>query len=155
MAKELDQAKKMALRWVSYHPRTEAEICTRLKQKGFPQDVVNQITEYLKDFKYVDDRSFAEQWVKYRLEKKKKSKRLLYAELRNKGIDDLIASEVLESITEDEEYNIAFEQAKKRTERGNAWSSIARHLVRQGFPNDIVYRVYKDLITKTTMDEEP
>lgn len=155
MAKELDQAKKIALRWLSYRPRTEAEICTRLKQKGFHQGVVDPIIEYLKDFKYVDDRSFAEQWVKYRLEKKKKSKRLLYTELRNKGIDGVIAAEVLESITDEEEYIMAVEQAKKRTEKGHAWSSTARHLVRQGFPNDVVYRVYKDLITKTTMNEEP
>jgi regulatory protein len=152
LSKETEEAKKKALRWLSHRPRTEAEIYFRLKQHGFSQKAISGVIDYLKEYDYLDDRAFARQWVRYRLENKKKSKGYLYLELVHKGVPESLASEAVESITEEEEYNIAVEQARKKLKRGCSRLAIGRYLERQGFPSGMVYKVYRSL-TRDTPDD--
>jgi len=147
-SKELEQAKERAFRLLSYRLRTEAEVSARLKKLGFSADVIFETIHFLKEYELIDDRVFAGEWVRYRLRDKKRSKRYLYKELLHKGVPVAIASEAVDSISDEQEYNIALEQARKRLQKGHSWPAVGRYLKRQGFPSWLICRIQRVLTTK-------
>lgn len=151
-SKELERARERVFRLLSYRSRTEAEISARLRQYGFSPEVIAALTSYLKDCHLIDDRAFAAEWIRYRLRERKRGKRYLYKELVHKGVSCEIATEAVEFISEEEEYNMVFEQAYKKLKKGYSWSTIGRYLARQGFPSWMIYRVRRNMITEPVDD---
>ena len=86
-----------AYRYLSYRPRSEAEIKQRLRQRGFDGNVVEKTIAKLKEQDLIDDLAFAQFWKDNRLSFKLKSKRLIQKELRNKKV----AMEIIEQVTSD------------------------------------------------------
>lgn len=152
-SKELERAKKKAFRLLSYRPRTEFEIIMRLKQSGFSDKVIAELMGFLKKYHLVDDRAFAEEWVCYRLKNRPKGRRYLYLELINKGVSSKLAAQAVNSVSDEEEYNIAMRQAKSKLKKGYSWPAVGRYLERQGFSGQIIYKVYR-FLTGESMDEE-
>lgn len=74
----------------------EKELLIKLRQKGFKEDAEEAI-EKLKYYGYIDDRRFAENYVKELIRIKHYGKRRVEQELYRKGIDREIISEVLEA----------------------------------------------------------
>lgn len=74
----------------------EKELLIKLRQKGFKEEAEEAI-EKLKYYGYIDDRRFAENYVKELIRIKHYGKRRVEQELYRKGIDREIISEVLES----------------------------------------------------------
>ena len=73
----------------------EKELLIKLRQKGFKEEAEEAI-EKLKYYGYIDDRRFAENYVKELIRIKHYGKRRVEQELYRKGIDREIISEVLE-----------------------------------------------------------
>jgi regulatory protein len=92
-----------AYRYLSYRPRSEAEIRQYLKRRNFDSEVVEKTIAKLKEQKLIDDVAFAQFWKSNRLSFKPKSKRLIVKELKDKKI----APEVIEQVTQniDDEAN--------------------------------------------------
>lgn len=90
-----------ALRYLSYRPRSEAEVRQRLHRHGFGDDVVDKAMVALKERKLVDDRAFARFWQDNRLSFSPRSRRLIKLELRQKGIDAEAADEVTEDLDDE------------------------------------------------------
>ena len=86
-----------AYRYLTYRPRSEAEIKQRLHQRGFDKKVVEKAIAKLKEQNLIDDFAFAQFWKDNRLSFKPKSKRLIQRELRNKKV----AVEIIEQVTKD------------------------------------------------------
>lgn len=74
----------------------EKELLIKLRQKGFKEEAEEAI-EKLKYYGYIDDRRFAENYVKELIRIKHYGKRRVEQELYRKGIDREIISEVLEA----------------------------------------------------------
>ena len=92
-----------AYRYLSYRPRSEAEIRQYLKRRNFDSEVVEKTIAKLKEQKLIDDVAFAQFWKSNRLSFKPKSKRLIVKELKDKKI----APEIIEQVTQniDDEAN--------------------------------------------------
>lgn len=116
-------ARALCLRLLTARARTRAELAGQLAKRGYPDDVATRVLDRLADVGLVDDAGFAEQWVHSRRVNVGKGKRALAAELRTKGVDDDVITEVLASI-------------KPAAERGRAEKLVRARLRREPLGND-------------------
>lgn len=93
--KREEQARAVCLRLLTARARTRAELEAKLAGKGYPPDVTGRVLDRLAEVGLVDDRDFAEQWVRSRHAHAGKGRRALAAELRRKGLDDEVIDAAL------------------------------------------------------------
>jgi len=86
-----------AYRYLSYRPRSEAEVKQRLYQRGFDVEVVKETVTRLKEQDLIDDFAFAQFWKENRLSFKPKSKKLIIKELNDRKVN----REITEQVTKD------------------------------------------------------
>lgn len=87
----LHKAMTTAMRYISYRPRSESEIITRLRRQKYESNIINKVIDKLKQQGVIDDQAFAEFWKDSREFFNPRSKRLIKLELRRKGVSDEIA----------------------------------------------------------------
>ncbi len=113
MEELLKQAKLKALRLLTDMDRTEEELRTKLKQKEFPEEIVEQAIAYVKSFGYVNDENYARKFVEAK--KGHKSRKELYVTLVQKGLDrDVVENTLRENYDEDDESRAISLLAKKK-----------------------------------------
>src|SRR5215212_1937714 len=83
---ERTRALDAALHFLGYRPRSESEIRTRLRTKGYAEVVIDQVMARLTELKLVDDQSFAAYWAEQRQGRAPRGRRLIDRELRSKGV---------------------------------------------------------------------
>ncbi len=86
-----------AYHYLSYRPRSEAEIRQWLHRRHFANEVAEEAIARLREQNLSDDFAFAQFWKNNRLSFRPKSKRLIKKELRDKKV----ATEIIEQVTED------------------------------------------------------
>ena len=89
------------LRFLSYRDHSEKEIINKLVQKGHKYQYAVSACEKLKDYRYIDDERFAENYAKDLIDRKGMSIRGIKNELSRKGISREIADIVCESLDND------------------------------------------------------
>lgn len=102
----------LAVRFLSYRPRSEKEMKDYFKKKNAPVEITDQVMAFLKEKKFVNDEEFAKLWVSQRKTLRVKSKHMIKMELLQKGIDAEIIEQVLAGDEEEEGVNDV-EQARK------------------------------------------
>jgi len=134
------KAYNIALRFLKTRERSEKEIRDKLKEKNFSDRIIDLVLEKLKRLDFVDDRRFAEMFVKDRIKLKPKGKRVLKQELGQKGISDKIIEEVLgENLDEGKEIELAKRVFEKNIKRYSNLppeqqkQKIIKYLLRKGF----------------------
>ena len=132
----------VALRFISYRSRSEREVQRRLSGR-FSFEVIDEVTKWLIDNKYLDDEQFAIQWKDYRERLNPKGLNLIKRELRRFGISEEIMDMVL--LKTDEEanaYNAAIRFARKKLQEDLDCSGLTRliepYLKRRGFDNGAI-----------------
>lgn len=153
--KDMERAKKFACKLLTYRPRSEFEVCDRLKQKGFDQDVICLVITWLKEYRYINDYEFASQWVAYRQLNKPMGRQGLKYELRQKGIGDDIIEQVLVGLDFEEELNLALAMAEKKLlrlsvdEAGDIsekeWGKVIGLMQRRGFSAETIRQARRQL----------
>ena len=98
-------------RYLSYRPRSEAEIRQWLRRRDFASEVVEEAFTRLREQNLCDDFTFAQFWKDNRLSFRPKSKRLIQKELRGKKV----AAEIIEQVTGDiDDEEIAYKLGSSR-----------------------------------------
>ena len=139
------------INYITYSPRTQYQVRQYIQQYLKKIDVfdlnikideiVNEVIEKLKEFKYIDDEEYAKLFVKSRLANKPRSRFVLSSELFVKGIDKELANKVLDELlpenieilkkTYEKKFKdepITFEDKKKITylqRKGFLWDDIS------------------------------
>lgn len=110
----IKRAKLRAMHLLNDMDRTESQLCTKLRQSCYTEDVVEAALAYVKSFGYIDDLDYAKRYIQNR--QNQKSKRELYAQLVGKGIErELIELAMEECYTgEDDEIEAIRRLAAKR-----------------------------------------
>ncbi len=80
------EAYRRALRYLGVRDRSVFETRQKLKREGFDPATIDQVLAKLVAHKYIDDQTFALNWVNYRQRNSPRSARLLARELKQKGI---------------------------------------------------------------------
>jgi regulatory protein len=126
-----------ALHFLSYRPRSTAEVRQNLKKHNVPEALIETTLERLQRSGLVNDEAFARAWVENRSEFRPRSKSALKMELRRKGLDDeIIQSVLVEGV--DEEI-LALQAARKYVrrlavlERSGFRVKLSGFLARRGF----------------------
>lgn len=138
-----------ALKYLSYKPRSSAEIEERLRRYEYSEQVIEQVHGKLVEKGYINDQQFADTWVENRNTFRPRSHRILRWELRNKKISEETISSILDE-TEPEE-KLAMAAARKylpkvaNCERDQFYRRLAGYLGRRGFSYSITAPILAEL----------
>ena len=106
------RAKKRCLNLLQKKSYTEYKLREKLVEGYYTEDIVDEAIAYVKSFHYIDDYEYACQYIFYH--KESESRRKMEEKLMLKGIDrDTLQKAFNDSYTEDEQFQIELEQAKK------------------------------------------
>lgn len=142
MAKETEKARNYAYKLLEFRLRTRFEIEKKLKEKGFTEEVITDVVNRLIEYKFIDDRQFADMWVKNRCRLKPMGKWRLRQELKLKGINEHIIEDELANITAEEEYRMAEQLvAKKLFKSQYSKKQLTAFLIRRGFSREIINNI--------------
>ena len=103
--KELNfhETKEKALRYLEFRSHSEKELTDKLKRSGANYEDILSVIAFLKEYNFLNDRSFAEKYTHDLVTLKKFGKKRVKLELSKKGISQEIISEVLENFDWDSE----------------------------------------------------
>ena len=145
-AGDLRRCLAAAIRYLSYRPRSEAELRERLGRRGFDGDSVEAAIARLKDLGLVNDAAFARYWKNNRESFSPRSRGATRLELRQKGVPGDIIDGVVSAIDDDDS---AYQAAVSRA-RSLPWSDyesfrrrLGGHLRRRGFGYGVIDRALK------------
>ncbi len=143
----VEAALQRALNFISYRPRSQAEVERNLRKYEVAEEVIPAVVERLKAGHLLDDSDFARRWVEDRAAFKPRGAYALRAELRQKGLPDGIIEETLQSI---DEASLARQaaQRKLRVLKSLDWvdfrNKLSAHLARRGFGYELVAEVCRE-----------
>jgi regulatory protein len=130
-----------ALHYLSYRPRSEAELRGRLHRRGFDSDNVEAALVKLKEQGLVNDLAFAQFWKDNRQSFRPRSQRLTRLELKQKGVaEDIIDQVVAEVDDEDSAYRAAAGKARSlpRSNYHSFRRRLGEYLKRRGFGYGVI-----------------
>jgi regulatory protein len=125
--------------------RTEAQLRSKLLQKEYPAEVVEDALSYVKSFGYINDVNYAKRFVEWR--KVNKSKREIYAALIRKGLEkDMIEAALEECYSSDDAIETIQRLVQKKhfsTEYSTEEEKkkICNYLLRKGFYYEDIRKV--------------
>jgi len=107
--------RQRAFRYLGRRLHSASELRTKLRQKSYEIDMIDQVISELKDKNYLDDSEFASVFVEEKFRSKMWSEKKLKAELIKRGIKSSIISEILSDKFSDEDiFNNALTVALKK-----------------------------------------
>ena len=98
---EAGKALTSALRSLTRRDHSEAELCRKLRDKGFAEADIEAAIARLKRMGYLDDRRFAERWAESAIRNGRGYGPRLRLELRRRGVADSLIEEVLKRLEVD------------------------------------------------------
>jgi regulatory protein len=151
-----------AVKLLTAKPRSVAELRERLlRGKGASEEIVNTVISRLEEYGYLNDERFAFSYATYKVKQKPIGRRRLERDLKFKKVASKVTDEVLEMVYAEtsEEQLIDRAIAKRLRLRGRPKSrpeakSLFDHLLRQGFPFELVSDKVRSLATDFTDDTD-
>ena len=149
------RAKLRALHLLNDMGRTEAQLRQKLERDGYTTDVVEEAVSYVKSFGYINDENYARIYIDSR--KNRKSRKEIFANLLQKGIDREVVDRVFEECYEGEDARKAIAQILKKKhydpEKADRKETqkILGYLSRKGFGYEDIFSVSEmlDIYDKT------
>jgi regulatory protein len=122
-------ALEVAARFLATRPRTRWEVDRRLRRAGADKALRTATLDHLARLGFVDDAAFARWWMEQRDQYAPRGRRMIEAELRQRGVP----REVIEALREGEEPEGASPGA---SEKERAARALERHLRGRPMPPD-------------------
>lgn len=142
------RAKLRAMHLLNAMGRTESQLTEKLKQGGYPEDIVKEALAYVKSFGYVNDINYARNFIDNR--KDKKSRKEIVILLKGKGVSDEDIERAMEECYGKDTAVLAIEKLmrKRRYAPGEASyeekQKFMAYLMRKGFSYDDVCRALEN-----------
>ncbi len=137
----LESAHERALDYLSYRPRSAAEVRKYLEGKKVAPDVIDEVLARLQRVGLLDDRAFAQYWRENRENFRPRGARALRQELLQKGIARDVVDETLQGLDEESD---ALALARARARRLGGLDKLAfkrrlgGYLARRGYGYDVI-----------------
>jgi regulatory protein len=140
----VESAYNRTLNYLSYRPRSRAEVVTYLQKRDVSESQVKAIVDRLESAGLVDDEEFARFWIDNREQFRPRGMRALRYELHAKGISDEIIDRALATVDiSDSAYRAAGKKARQL--RTLDWPDFRRklldYLARRGFDYEVAREV--------------
>lgn len=150
-------AYERALGFLSYRPRSEAEVVAYLRRRKMPPEAIQAATERLLQAGLLDDEAFSKYWVENRETFRPRGARLLRYELRRKGVHDALIDQAVENLDEtDSAYQAAHDRARRyaHLDRVSFRRRLGAFLQRRGFGYEAVKEAVERLWQETRPADE-
>ena len=150
-AEEQNKVINHALNLLSFRQRSEKEIYTALKRKGYEEFYIENAIDYCRNQKYLDDRAFAKAFIKDKLNINKLGEQRIKYELLKKGVSQEIIDDVLILDSEDQlEAALKLAEKKlpsyKKDDRNAVYRKLSGFLQRKGYSFEIVSKVMREVL---------
>ena len=127
--------------------KSEKMLKTYLKERGYPKVCIEKATEKLKEYGYIDDEAFCENYI---VSYPSKSRRKLKYDLLSKGIKEGVIDEKLDMLTTDEEEETKCLASAQKYMRGKVCDlktkqKFYNHLASKGFTFDTIARAWEEI----------
>jgi len=147
-----ETAYERALAFLSYRPRSKAEVRRYLQEKQVPPAVQEEVIARLTRVGLLDDYAFARYWVENREQFKPRGVYALRGELRKQGLSDDVIASALENLDSEDS---AYRAAQQRVARWRHLDyqpfrqKLGAYLRRRGFAFEtveaVVNRVWQEI----------
>lgn len=143
------RAKAVALDFIAYKARTEAEVRRKLARKGFSEHVAEEAVARMRELGYLDDADYARAYARSRLGGRGHGPQRIRADLLKRGIAPKTIDAALDDLVErDDLRESALEHGRKRWQRlrreddpYKRRKKLADFLARRGFDFDLIREV--------------
>lgn len=137
---EKEIALTKALNVISKSSKTVKQINEYLLKKGFEEDAVNYVVAKLLEYNYINDETFAKNYVKFKT--KTNGKRKILMELKHKGVEDALAITAIDDFSKDEENinAIAEKYLKSKPRDLKTKQKAFRYLTSRGYTPDVIIK---------------
>jgi regulatory protein len=127
-------AMEVAVRFLGTRPRSRREIELRLRRAGADDEIIEATVSRLRELGYVDDAAFARWWGEQRDRHAPRGRRLIEAELRQRGVP----RDVIEAYRDEHEApeRAPEDEALPGSEPARAREALHRHLRGRPVPDD-------------------
>lgn len=151
---EQSKANHYALRLLSFRGRSEREIISKMQEKEYNDNTIKNTLSFLKSYKYIDDNSFASDYIRSKIRTKKYGKIKVKQDLMQKGVSkDIINSKVEELTSFDQEYQSALDISMKKLEttyknddHQAQYRKLGAFLQRRGFEYEVISKILNKLV---------
>ena len=132
--KEFDAQKTKVFKYITYKKRTEQEVRNKFKDQ-IEEEMLEEIIEYLKEAKYLDDYEFIERQVREYINLKTMSIVEIKYKLATKGLDRKLIEKYIENNYDElKEYEQKCTEKIKNKKAGTMEETeIAQYLYRKGY----------------------
>lgn len=146
---------EIAYRLLAIRLRSRGELMDRLRRRGIPGESVDALLSDFTRRGLIDDKRFAEAWVRGRLALRPSGKARLRQELLRKGISrEIIDHAIAATMSEhgENEFALALTLARARARRfqglprETAYRRLGGLLQRRGFPAGVIARVLGEVV---------
>lgn len=150
------KAKHYALRLLHYRPRSRKEMLEKLGKKGFNDDQINVVMEFLGNAGLLEDKILAAELFRNAIRRRYLGKKGIEMFLLNRGIERELINETLLSHTQEMEGEAALKLTEKKlkTMKNYPKNTVRRRLYgmlqRRGFSSDVIYKTVKAIGDKKT-----
>ena len=124
----------LAIKYLSYQPRTTYEIKKYLDNKDFNIDITRQVIATLMEKNYINDKNYAQIFIETMVNNRPRSKYAIGFALKKKGIDLSIFEPFLEQY---DDYSLAI---KAVTPKIKIWNNLDMEKFKKKLMNFLQYR---------------
>ena len=144
------KAKNKALRIVNKAEQSEKTL--RDKLSDYDENTINEVIEYMKELRYLDDKGFAQRIAYSNSNISRFGKNKIKQNLYKKGIDKNDIEDVLSNLDEDTELENALYLARKRyksiknEDKRKVYQKLMQHLTYKGFSYNITKKAISNVL---------
>ena len=153
-----EAARVICLRLLTSGPRTRAQLATALRKRRIPDEVAESVLGRFAEVGLIDDAAFARAWVESRHHGRGLGRRVLAAELRQRGVPDGEVRSAVSLLGPQDELAAAQRLVAKRVaaSRGKPMPVRARQLMgmlaRKGYPAGLAAQVVREALEQDQAD---
>jgi len=147
-----EAARLICLRLLATAPRTRAQLAKELRRRKVPQDVSESVLGRFAEVGLIDDAAFARAWVESRHHGRGLARRVLAAELRQRGVPAENVKDAVSALDPHDELATARGLVAKRlaASRGKPMPvrvrQLAGMLARKGYPPSVAFQVVREAL---------
>lgn len=149
----LIRCKNSAVRIIERNYKTEKEVRSKLVEKGYNDNAIDNAIDFLKRYNFLNDDTYTKMYVKDKLSSQGSNK-IKYA-LMKKGISKEAIEEELQNVDKDDERRVALNLAQKKlstikkseSDKYKISGKLYRFLISKGYNYDIVKDTVKELMS--------
>lgn len=161
LASQTSRGLRLAVSMLAGRPCSRSEVRRKLIVNHYSEEAADRVVARLEKEGFLDDRAFAEQWLRYRLSCRYGARRIAQ-ELKMKGIDPAIREEVMEGLQEEDVFLQAVSLVRSRLRRNTEKAEdrrfrekVLRSLLQRGYGWDIAKKAWLQAVSELSEDDSP